>query len=177
MSYILDALRKSEAERASANAPTVTTVHEAPQTSARQRWLWWLLPLNLAVVVIALWSWSPRQAAQDSADLPTPAELPEVARPLAPEPIPTVTESTARRIVAEQDLTEPLRSRVARLRFSTHIYADDEAMRSVSIDGERLRQGQSSAQGFRVVEITPDGVILDIDGTRVAVDVMARWRF
>ena len=80
-------------------------------------------------------------------------------------------------VLGEDALPEPLRSRVAALEFSTHVYADEVDMRAVSIDGERLGEGDRSRTGVEVVEITPDGAVLSLDGTLVYVDVMARWAF
>ncbi len=179
MSYILDALRRSEAERASARAPTVTAVVEADQRPPRQRWLWWLLPANAAFVGIVLWSVTVDRPAPQSSDPPRSIQPPAARAEPGPAPqrlLQTRPDATARATLPEQALAEPLRSRIARLSFSTHIYADDRAMRSVSIDGQRLREGQSSDAGYRVAEITPDGVVLEIEGLRVAIDVMARWR-
>lgn len=182
MSYILDALRKSEAERATAQAPTPTTVHEGDRAPPRRRWLWGLVSVNLAVVGLVLWALVGQPPARQPIAAPSSSEPvrrtpPATIEQTEPAPMPTAPPAPAPAPpIDEHDLAEPLRSRIARLTFSTHIYADDPAMRAVSIDGQRLREGQSSDAGYRVDRITPNGVVLDVDGQRVAIDVMARWR-
>jgi general secretion pathway protein B len=54
MSYILDALKKSERERSLGNVPTLNTVHSYPKSSASWRWLWLALVLLIMLMLIGV---------------------------------------------------------------------------------------------------------------------------
>ncbi|MDE2407168.1 MAG: general secretion pathway protein GspB [Xanthomonadaceae bacterium] len=98
MSLILEALRKSEAERRRDNTPDVALELPPAPTRTSHRPPAWLLPMALlTVALLALGGWlgtrmatrdnaasAPSASAQDSADTTTPA----VATPSAPAPLP-----------------------------------------------------------------------------------------
>ena len=60
--------------------------------------------------------------------------------------------------------------------FSTHVYATDPSMRAVTLDGKRYVEGDSIEPGVRIKDITETGVVLDIRGRLVSVDVLQDWR-
>ena len=60
--------------------------------------------------------------------------------------------------------------------FSTHVYADDPTLRAVTLDGRRFVEGDTISAGVQLKEITETGVVLDIDGRSVAMDVLQDWR-
>ena len=103
MSLILEALRKSEAERRRGASPDVA-MELPPTPAARTRatpaWLWPALALLALVVIAALW-WSRREAMPASLPVPVqaddaPSAAPAiVARPLQqPAPPPAVVAAT-----------------------------------------------------------------------------------
>ena len=96
MSLILEALRKSEAERRRGEAPDVAVELSPPPASGRvnmRRWLWPVLAtvtLFALVPVLAIWwiagdSWMPDAASQGT---PVPAEVPVLAPDVAPAVVP-----------------------------------------------------------------------------------------
>ncbi len=93
MSFILDALRKSEAARRRSEAPDLFA--QMPQTQpppqARSRWPWWALGVALAAAALTLAVWLPTQRAR------TPATV-------APA-IEDSSTATASRVGAEQVAT------------------------------------------------------------------------
>ncbi|MCX7064002.1 MAG: general secretion pathway protein GspB, partial [Proteobacteria bacterium] len=60
--------------------------------------------------------------------------------------------------------------------FSTHVYADDPTMRAVTLNGRRYVEGDTISEGVVLKQITENGVILDMDGQIVAMDVLQDWR-
>lgn len=85
MSLILEALRKSEAERRRDSAPDVALeLPPAPARSARAApaWLWPLLAATVALAVLGSWWGANRIARGDAATASTPA----VREPQAPAP-------------------------------------------------------------------------------------------
>ncbi len=93
MSYILDALRKADAERARG---TVPTLHAQPVSADAAtagavrgvRWRWWLLGSAAGVLVAFVWLLAGREPASVPTPAPAPATLsaPSVSVVLPPPP-------------------------------------------------------------------------------------------
>jgi len=54
MSYILDALKKSERERSLGHVPTLNTVHSYPKSTVGRRWLWLALALVILLMLLGV---------------------------------------------------------------------------------------------------------------------------
>lgn len=120
MSLILEALRKSEAERRRGQAPDVLADMPTAQPVARRTlpaWLW-LLPLGVVLVIVPWFLWD-RQTPLPESNNPTPARQAETKREQPPEPVlPTAQRLTPQpRIAQPQDAgpvaTTPLPTRIA----------------------------------------------------------------
>lgn len=210
MSFILDALRKSETERQHkgsaefANVPTSDGRREGPPT-----WLWVvgaLLLVNLVVLigilmrpdvaspateVVSAQAAEPRVAARPQgeveprgdfasrvaaarerapvvdatppppaedaspADVPspvvTPARTPATARPASA--LPTIHEVRAKGSVSLPDL-----------HVDIHVFSESAKDRFVFINMSKHKEGSRLAEGPLVEEITPDGVVLNMNG-------------
>lgn len=101
MSYILEALKKAEAERRSGNAPSIHSPHTfAPARATRP---WWRHPaariaaaIVLLAVVIAAWLLTRQQPAQTATVPAPPAPAPATAAsPPTPPPAPAPPASAA----------------------------------------------------------------------------------
>ena len=95
MSFILDALKKSETERQQQAAAEFSAVPSAPQRSEAPRWIWLLgalLLVNLAVLSVAMLR-----------DEPTTAETAAERAPVAAAAVPARTESTTAQTPADSD--------------------------------------------------------------------------
>jgi general secretion pathway protein B len=209
MSFILDALRKSETERQHkgsaefANVPTSGDRREGPPT-----WLWVLGALLLVnlVVLIGLFlrpdvgppkpvaatsppvqpvvepraEEEPRgdfasrvAAARENApaveELPAPVEpapakeepattiAPPIARPVPARPanaLPTIHEVRAQGRVSLPDL-----------HVDIHVFSEVASDRFVFINMTKHKEGSQLPEGPLVEEITPDGVVLSMNGT------------
>lgn len=115
MSYILEALKKSEQERQIGHVPDLSIVQETPARAA-PRWPRWLLAallLNAFVLVFLAWRvWDARMSAAVSPEPPTAATVP--AQPAAPavaadaaETVPAASMPTES-AVAAPSLPEPV---------------------------------------------------------------------
>ena len=197
MSYILDALKKSEAERSRGVVPTLLT---PPQTAFRSGIVAWILVAALIVNagVFAAWMYWPRDVPATAVRAPEPTQIaapspvnPGTQRPPASvlaDPPPPLETSVASPPVAEApqtiSATTPSRrssdssasSSAADVSFSTHVYATDSSMRAVTMDGRRYIEGDEIRPGVRIREITETGVILDVNGRPIPVDVLQDWR-
>jgi len=92
MSYILEALKKSEQQRELGRVPGITSVHENTAKSVSGKWLWLIvaiLLLNAGLLVLLLWPDSEPEPVTTSAPIREPVQLrrdrPAVA-PLVSQP-------------------------------------------------------------------------------------------
>lgn len=240
MSYILDALRKSEEQRRLASAPDLGTEHRPAGDPGRGRTrLWMLLGAGLLLNAFVVGAWLLRSGSDDSAGVappaapapaparaeavgpaamredrapsgqrdpddgtapgrlqddrrPGPASPPGAAtaepteptepteQPAAPaaepEPLPASAPAPSAAPVPIRALPDAFRQRIGPLSFSTHIYADEPRFREVAINGRTHREG-ARIGALRLVEITEDGVILELEGRRFSVSVMQDWDY
>jgi len=225
MSFILDALRKSENSRLRQEHPAM---FDARAVASRRPFPVWavalglLLGLNLLVVLFVLLR-QEREVVDTAADqvavtaaatapvaavapvaaavpvaaaaavpntappLPvaSPAATPATSVPLpsARQPVPgTVTRETTVDGVAFDAATPraPSRTRddllaggdaVPEAALSLHVYDPDPAARFILLNGQRLREGDMAGNGLRVLDIVPDGVVLDHRGNTFKVSI------
>lgn len=204
MSFILDALKKSETERQQQGAAEFSATPVSADNPKAPKWLWILaalLAINLLVLAgILLW---PDTRSQTPVT-PDPGTTTES---LAAEPILTdtvveatfaeqVAEAKTRQSVADKPPAaatappqraatvvqmEPVVSapymrtfdevrvqgllQSVDLHLDIHVYSDLPADRFVFINMVKHREQSRLAEGPIVSEITPDGVILDYQGT------------
>lgn len=204
MSFILDALKKSETDRQQqgsaefAGIPTSTARREGPPT-----WLWIvgvLLLINLAVLVgifmrpdvdpAPVEVAAPAQAEpetrveddfaekvaaarQNAPPREEPAAGPvtdQVTKPLA-EPVvqPATRRSTPSVTVAALPTVHEVRANgtltLPDLHVDIHVYSETATDRFVFINMAKYNEGSQLGEGPLVEEITPDGVVLSMNGT------------
>jgi general secretion pathway protein B len=200
MSYILDALKKSEAERSRGSVPTLLI---PAQTQFRSSVAIWVLlgALIVNACLFAAWMFWPTAPIAPSPTVPAVASPPEsttandrtasrvnLSPPQAavqavenpPPPSyqaekPDVETTPATRVdpisgTTSENVPTPTYS------FSTHVYATDPSMRAVTMGGRRFVEGDTIGPGVTIKEITESGVVLDINGRTVPIDVLQDWR-
>lgn len=200
MSYILDALRKSESERQQGRVPDfnqqVRMIHQ-PRRKRVPAVVWLALALVFNAVVIAVVFW-PAQPEPTTVPNPAPAVgtnaiVEDSVAAFANELInerPTVivpsarTKPAARKEHAQADshervphlveLSSLFQRSVPDLIFSSHVYASDPLARRVMINDHYLRAGDAFS-GIRVDRITEEGVELSKNGKRFRVGVVRDW--
>jgi len=91
MSYILDALKKAEQERAIGHVPGIGSQHEPAARRGVGRWMWVLLVvllINAALLVALLWPKNaPDSPAVDVAERPAPPVVAHQSRSMPPVPV------------------------------------------------------------------------------------------
>ncbi|MCZ6460456.1 MAG: general secretion pathway protein GspB [Gammaproteobacteria bacterium] len=181
MSYILDALKKTEAE----NDPDVRASLAIDRGERRrQRVVQGFVTAALLInAVVLLWLFVPRDSSTE-AELTTaaPAALPQApAAQQAPAVLPTETvqvgqiEPAPLRRLALAALPAAVRREFPQLVFSTHVYADDPALRAVVVNGQRLTEGNSLG-GLYLNEITENGVVFATGDYLVDIAVLDDWQ-
>ncbi len=156
MSYILDALRKSERERRRGEQQSV---HSAPLPSegvGRRyplgRGLLLLLLLN--GLVLGGWLLFPRERS-------SVPDAPGAAGSAAP----IGASRRAAPIPNFENLSSAKQSRLAPLKLTAHVHAQGRPQASfITLNGETLREGQQAKNTLRVITIERNGVILEHKG-------------
>ncbi len=108
-------------------------------------------------------------AATPVANDPPPAAEPATV-PAAAEPAPATAPAAAVATAApDLPLYSELRSsgrlNLPELHVDLHVYHADPARRLAYINGAKLNEGETASEGFRVVAIRADGVVLNQGGT------------
>ena len=188
MSYILDALRRSEQERQKGKTPSLHSIHSGSQfatpRSAPSRWPWLVAGALLGLMGLAAYVWLPRPAAvpapaaRADAALATPpataAAVPSASLPAASQvqaPAPSGSDS----VMEKWQLPPAVQQSLPVMKFSLHAWSSQPAKRSVVINERLMREGMEVSPGLRLREITPDGVILDTGGYRVRMPIVDGW--
>ena len=201
MSFILDALKKSEAERQRQAGPALL---EMRVVRPRRRWPMWALTggvlLVLSNVVLLIWvllrTPSPPPPATATAATPGPAPSPPTSAPplatapsLPPAPITAAPDTAAPGFNAGESANPnpadllpaappvtaystqglqnyaQLSGSLPPLRLDLHAYAARPADRYAFINMRKVTEGVTTAEGMRVLEITPEGVVLSYRDT------------
>jgi len=199
MSFILDALRKSETDRQQQGSAEFAGVPTSDRRESAPRWLWVLgalLAINLAVLLGLLLKPNspPAAVAAAASSVPTDetvttgknefAEQVAAARQNAParaEPRPLAVETGRENppptINAPRETTNaaalPTIHEVQanglvslpELHVDIHVYSEVAEDRFVFINMNKHKEGSRLAEGPLVREITPDGVVLNQNGT------------
>ncbi len=198
MSFILDALRKSENDRREQAAPALATAPRTAQVTNKSIWPP-VLAVVLAVNALALGyllltrddpadlsTTAPSPAEPEVRSLrkeslvdntpPTPVEIPD---PTPVEPVADVAVSEpppapARTIQEGLPRLDQLRAAglvsVASIRVDMHVYSEEAAKRFVFINMKKYREGERLTEGPTIEEITQDGIIMTQQGNRFILD-------
>ena len=176
MSYILDALRKSENER---QREASATLSHAPQaaTSSQTPVSTWLVMLVMTIALLAVGAawWQSNRETPAAADTSTPQQQPLLQPgPSVAETVPVETPAAA--LPATAAAPSPVRSigelenygpslpdyRLELLAFNEQ----DPSSSSAWINGRRYYTGEQIGSGPELIEIRSDGVILAFAGQR-----------
>jgi hypothetical protein len=196
MSYILDALKKSQSEQSSDGVAL-----RVQQTTKRARTSWLAITLGLILLCNAgllLWIFvlDEDTVATDPkiTSEPAPNSDPVEVVSALPAPQPQSSELRESRAEVQTRVREEPRTVIAKFgledlpsieqsiyngfTYTTHIYTDDPTLCAIVVDGQRLMAGDSF-KGLGVVAITEAGVIFEENrrGHRrqVEVSVLDQW--
>lgn len=194
MSFILDALKKSETERQQQTGAEFSNVPSRSGEPQSLKWLWilgLLLLVNIAFLLVILLH------PNDAADTPQVVEevplaqaeiaepsfeaqiaaakqsQPALADPVLDESQPQIAQAAAQPVVPsnrgrvltidEVRLNGSLQ--MSDLHLDIHVYSENPSERFVFINMTKHREQSQLDEGPAVVEITPEGVILEHQGT------------
>lgn len=196
MSYILEALKKSEQKRRQDSVPDLLTVHdnELPKSIRRAWWPYALTGILLVSVGAALpWlyikysgpgaegvrsapamndlaEYSTRKPVQKQTSAQTKmvqqSRQKKTARKEDDVFMKGMQTSSKQATLKESDLPALIQHDLPKLEISAHVYDPDPAARIISIHGNVVHEGENVSAGVRLENITPDGVILSFKGHR-----------
>ena len=215
MSYILDALKKSDQQRRQATVPTLSTAHSVAQAPKQANFsLYGLLAVVLigaGILIGWLQPWRTTQpqnvrvepvtpinatapatdiqvSEMHSAALALPARQPMKSNPEATPEIPTriqpattadnpvpvpATEQPAltptsaaveTQVLKQSELPSEIQQRLPNLVIAFHQYSRSPSERRVMINNILLRQGEFITPDLKLEQITPEGMVLGIQG-------------
>jgi general secretion pathway protein B len=187
MSYILDAIKKSEAERNLGVSPgALATPMPASGSTTSLRIATVIVMLNVAALG-GWWLWQERVPGIVETTGAAPAlsraiQSPALDAGLRSDAAPQGIEQPSQALVyPSPPMAKPIpapepKPAAALPEFSTHVFADDPQLRAVTLDGRRLTEGDLIAPGMRLLTITESGVVLEFNGERIEFDVLQDWR-
>jgi general secretion pathway protein B len=193
MSYILDALKKSDQQRNIGVAPTLQFAQASMPAPRRPSLIYYgllaMVLLAAGVVIGLLRPWQaeqlPAEKAQSAQDIPV--VIPQRAVPGSLPNSPKTHENTTQDIVAapaQQNATKhdadaqqqqvmqlyelpaAIQREIPDMAVQLHAYSSNPSERLVSINSIRLREGGYLMAGLKLEEITPDGMIFSYKGYR-----------
>ena len=200
MSYILDALNKSEEEKQQHRTPSLNTIHQKPDRKRSQGPSWTailslLILMNLVGLMIWLFFFSgsssspmlsrtqPEVGSSSVSSVSSRGSPSNVAPRVTPSAL-TSSNSDTSQESPRVSLATPLESatvpdlinrEIAAIRFSSHIYASDAALRMVVINGQALRENARFGSALELSQITEDGVIIRYQNHSIPVSVLSQW--
>lgn len=192
MSFILDALRKSDKKRQETNTPRLDTVHVSLPIAKQRRPLWIYLVLAVLLMNVGGLVWFLNRPSQpgvvDAEIVQQQSALPERGAPVDAEPqlktvkqpIPQILTEEAARSVSTPESGRPLlgrqvfaidelpvavQRRIPQLHMSLHAYSKaGGSVGMVRVNDQILRQGAKLDGKFLLEEIRADGAVFRFDG-------------
>ena len=200
MSYILEALKKSQQERSRrGKVPDIQTLHQSvssAEIAAPPSWPYWALGVCLLVMAFMLgWlqPWVSRievapvvvvEPINDRKPNRATVALPEkkVTQPSVVTPVKAAAVSSAgvnlrsvEQITDISQLPSLVQQSIPQMQFAGHVYSDNPVQRSVIINGRYMSEGDSLMQGMTLVRITLDSVVFSYQAQLFKVTVLHDW--
>lgn len=104
---------------------------------------------------------------------PTPAQTAVNHQDTSSEPTDTAGEAKAQKSPAHWQTAQP--GELPSIAFSAHVYTSDPDKRSVTLNGERYREGDTPYPGLIIEQIEQDMVIFSFDGEPFILDSLQDW--
>ncbi|HEB27689.1 MAG TPA: hypothetical protein ENI05_07910 [Porticoccus sp.] len=197
MSYILDALKKSDQERQQNTGPSLQTVHRPHLINKNSNRWGAVIFISVVVVcstVLGLWYINfasvstviESKVVTDSVDL-EPVPVPDPSPIESDKPVTKISQSNpsaqtvndaaiAGPVVEFWELPDPVQTAIPALTFSFHVYSSNPDKRTIIINKHRVREGDSVSHGLILEEITEQGVILQWQQRyRFSINVVESW--
>lgn len=204
MSYILDALKKSDQERQDNQGPTIKTIQRPPRSFANRdskASMIFVIFLILAFVVAAVyWLYTPPALLSTSSSIkkelakkPVSQEKTSISldnsnkivlqeREVNSLPGESQKKITANRaqnltpLVEFWELPDHIQQVIPPLTFSFHVYSKNAERRTIIINKHRMSEGDTVLQNLVLEKITKEGVeLMWKEQNRFSINVVEKW--
>ena len=193
MSYILDALNKSEQERERKQTPGLKSLRGEPSPNRFQlRHFLYLLALLAIFNSIGVFIYFGNNSEPDS-DIATQAKTPSADALVPSNAVTADTPTGSSNLTAAQsagfpappingktvdinDLPGHVTRRLPEIQITTHIFASDSDLRMVNINGVSRKEGDLVTSSLQLVEITEEGVVMNFEGYAYAMNILEDWQ-
>jgi len=193
MSYILDALKKSDQQRNIGTPPTLQVAQAMMPAPKRPSILSYgllaavLLCAGVAIGLLRPWQAeqmpsetgpvvqrSPANISQQAAPptMPASPDIPgntahEIATaPVRQKPANPATNAQAQQVTSFDELPVQIQREIPEIAVQLHAYSSKPSERFAYINSKKLREGDSVMPGLMLEQITPDGMIFSYKGYR-----------
>ena len=205
MSYILDALKKSEQNRGNESIPNVQTIHSSSLSYHQEKrplWPWAIVIVLIANIFILIYLLKPEAQHENTvsnsevapnvvieqkiapvldvsttqeAEIPVPVLEQKPSIPQITEPAVTTAPIAPRQTVDIDALPTHIRQQIPELIFSAHVYSSEPMQRSLVINNSFMEEGDAVSYDLTLVEITANGAIFDFRDYRFSTSVLSGW--
>ncbi len=183
MSNLLNAIRKSEQQRQHESVPSLDAIVNERRARRTRRRTGWLIPLAILIAVGVGYFYRadivPRAQGYYQQYLQPLMQkanglVANTKEKLLPSDVTSSTNAATQSQPALEDATNTaaisnnVRALLSQLKFSVLSYSADSDRRFAVVGGVTVREGDQ-LEGFNVMRIQADGVVLDVRGTPVLV--------
>jgi general secretion pathway protein B len=192
MSYILDALKKSDQQRNLGTPPTLQFAQVSIPAQKRPSLFYYgllavvLLGAGVAIGLLRPWQAEQMPAGTEPIAQGSPAKNPQQTAPSTMSASPDVSGDTAHEITAAPVQQKPdypatnaqqqpisfdglpvrIQREIPDMAVQLHAYSTKPGESLVYVNSKRLREGESVMPGLTLEQITPDGMIFSYKGYR-----------
>lgn len=165
MSYILDALNKSEKEQRPQSVPSINVPHATASRRPGTLVYATAFVMLLAVNATAIYLWTGKDSGKRD----------QIAIGDSSTPISLSTLPVSTGLAPLSTLPVPVQQQVRALKFSSHIYSEHPDLRAVNIDGTTYRESEMIDNELRLEQVTPEGVVLNYRDRRFEFSIVDNW--
>lgn len=202
MSYILDALKKSEQQRQHAQLSDVATAvsesggqsesEDVPECSMQtdaavqeSTTKQGAAAMTVAVVVfiavlitvfVAVQDEQPPLVAKENLPVHEALSVPEFEENSASDAAPVVNNSQKVSVIDIAAADAELSRGVPAMEITSHIYSSVAAKRSIVVNGQRLTEGDGVFPGILIEEITTSGMVINYRNRLLRIDRSRGWQ-
>jgi len=181
MSYILDALKKSEAERNQNDSVSLLNYPNQKQIAGIPVWLIIFVTVVVNISALVVWTYWPIAETNSNPELvtqdthrptQTKIELPAATPKRKPKPARDYPDS----VIPFAALNKSDRDAFPQVEFSTHVYSEDPEFRVLIANGLRLTEGEMLSDTVKLITISENGAVFLHANRLVEIPVLQDWR-
>ena len=203
MSYILDALKKSEAERSQTRSVSLLDRTSETIREPSKVLILFALVLILNAIVLGIWlvrsnsaetvspnvqdvsssssdtgqsalsATEPNSMFQASNTSPTSQKF-DTTGSVQPQLAQFRQESSQR--ISFNQMTSEQRADFPELDISTHVYSTDPDLRAIVVNGKKVLEGGAIGDSMKLISITEEGMVVEYQGVQVIIPILQEWQ-